>query len=203
MGLAISKDYAPPLTYAVGTVSSQGATRATSATEGKADTGWVQDAAEFSSNGRLAVPDLLNGLMLPAEENVRKMSAQLSRDLGSLLAKEGIGAQPPITFSVDYTGNIVIEGDRADKEQILETVNGDEKVSQEVRNTVATSSHAVAMAESLRFQREYLQSNDPESVVGKYSYLFEGQRAHHTTVVFDGQEIDVLSDGKEWPPSRA
>lgn len=197
MGLAISKGYAAVSAYAIGAVSSRGAARS-SAIADDTGTGQVQDAVELSNEGRLAVSGLLSGLMLPTEENVRKMSAQLSRDLGSLLTKEGISAQPPVAFSLSPTGDIVIEGDRADKEQILNAVNGDEKVSQEIRNTVAISSHAAAMAESLKFQREYLASNDPESVVAKYSYLFTEQRSHHTAVVFDGQGIDVLSDGKEW-----
>jgi hypothetical protein len=199
MGLAISKDYAGISTYTIGALSSYRSRSQATAVANHNDAGQVQDTVELSKDGRLAVADLLSDLMLPTEENVRKLSAQLSRDLGSLLTNAGISAEPPITFSTGYSGEIVVEGNRPDKEQILKAVNADEKVSQEIRNTAAISSHAAGMAESLEFQREYRASNDPEAVVAKYSHLFtSGQRSHHTALVFDGHGIDVMSDGKTW-----
>jgi hypothetical protein len=70
-------------------------------------------------------------------------------------------------------------------------------VKQEIRTTAAISSHAAAIAESLKFQREYLASTYPESVVAKYSHMFSShQRSRQISLVFNGNSITVLSDGK-------
>lgn len=199
MSFALSTNYAGMSTYAIDMLSCRQSGRtATSFVSDGGDRGQGQDTVELSTGGRLAASGLLDSLILPTEENVRTLSTQLGKDLAQLLGDAGISTEPPIAFSTSYSGDIVIEGDRADKEQILKVVNADERVSQEIRNTVAISSHAVATAESLEFQREYVTSDNPETVVAKYSYLFTGQRSHHTSVVFDGNGIDVLSDGKEW-----
>ncbi len=203
MSLTISKDYAGFSAYGVGNAvssSAAGSQAAVNADSGAGIDNEGYDTVQLSGEGRLlSASGLLNSLILPTEENARKLAAALSKDLGNLLTSAGISAQPPAKFSLSATGEIQMEGDRADKEQILEAVNANEKVKEEIRNTAAISSHVAAMADSLKFQREYLASNDPESVVAKYSYLFGSrQQHHHISLAFDGSSVSVLSDGKEW-----
>ncbi len=155
------------------------------------------DTVQFSDGGRLS--SLLGGLMLPTEENVRQLSVKLLQDLGNLLNSAGISSNPPVEFTVDSTGEIQVKGDRVDKERILQTINGNEKVKEEIRTTAAIASHAAAIAESLKFQNEYRASNNPDSIVAKYSYLFNTeQRPHQISLVYDGSGINVFSDGKAW-----
>ncbi len=162
------------------------------------------DNVQLSTNGRLAVSQRLSGLILPTEENVRKLSAKLSQDLGCLLGGLGVSPHPPLEFSVDRSGEILIKGDRPDKEPILQAINGSEKVKYQIRTTTAIAGHAAAIADSLKFQKEYVASNNPESIVAKYSYLFGSeQRSHRISLVYGTGGINVLSDGRTWLPSGA
>jgi hypothetical protein len=202
MSVTISNDYAGLATSAVNnTVLSPGGGGKNAAAGQNHAPGGNQgyDPVQLSQAGRLAATGLLDSLILPTADNVRRLSATLSQDLAALLANAGISPQPPLEFDMSPTGDIQIRGDRPDKEKILEVINADENVSKQIRTTVAISSHAAAMAESLKFQREYLASSDPESVVAKYSYLFDAlPKSHNTSLVFDGNGISVLDNGKEW-----
>ncbi len=198
MSVAVSNDYTGFPTYGVRRTYASGNRTGAQALQANAQEG-TADTVRLSGNGRLAASGLLDGLILPTEENVQKLSAALSRDLGGLLKGLGISSNPPIEFSTGSSGEIQIKGDRPDKERILEAVNGDEKVAGEIRTTAAIASHAAAIAESLEFQREYRASNNPESVVAKYSSLFGATRqSHHISLVYDGSTVDVLSDGEAW-----
>ncbi len=102
------------------------------------------------------------------------------------------------------TGEIQVKGDRPDKDKILAAINGNDKIQEEIRTTAAISSQTAGIADSLKFQKEYLASSDPESVVAKYSYLFNSSpRYHDISLSFDGQGISVMEDGKEWLSSAA
>lgn len=149
------------------------------------------DTVHFSKEGCLRVSELLNGLILPAEENVRKLSGKLSQDLKELL--NGLVDCGPLEFTVDGSGEIRITGDRRDKMLILEAIDGNEQVKEEIRTTAAIASHAAGFAESMKFQKEYRASNNPESVVARYSYLFgPAPRSHQISLVYDGDNVNVL-----------
>jgi len=203
MSLGISKEYSPFLTAAAGnTASSTGGGSALRA-DGRCNACAANkgsDAVQLSTEGRLMAG--LGDLILPTEANVRRLSAALSKELGGFLSGLGISPQPPVEFSVGSAGDIQIKGDRADKEQILGLINGNESIKTQIRNLAAISSHAVGMEESLKFQEEYLASSNPESVVAKYSYLFGSYRRQHSiSLMFDGNGIRVMSDGKQWTSS--
>ncbi|MHB8068457.1 MAG: hypothetical protein ACYDIC_11220 [Desulfobaccales bacterium] len=207
MSLAISNYYAGLSTSAVnntvlaGGAASKAAANAGYSTAGDAAGG---DMVQVSSAGRLAASGLLDSLILPTEDNVRQLSAGLSQDLGNLLANAGISAHPPIEFGVSSTGEIQVKGDRPDKDKILAVINGSDQVQEEIRTTAAISSQTAGIADSLKFQKEYLASNDPESVVAKYSYLFNSSaRSHDISLMFYGNGINVMEDGKEWLSSAA
>jgi len=207
MSLAISNYYAGLSTSAVNnTVLASGGGSKAAPAAGYSTTGDIAgyDTVQLSSAGRLAASGLLDSLILPAEGNVRQLSAGLSQDLGDLLANAGISPQPPIEFGVNAAGEIQVKGDRPDKEKILEVINGNDQVKEEIRTTAAISSHLAGIAESLKFQKEYLASNDPESVVAKYSYLFNSSpQSHDISLLFNGNGINVMEDGKEWLSSAA
>lgn len=207
MTLAISNYYAGLSTSAVnntvlaGGAASKAAANAGYSTAGDAAGG---DTVQVSSAGRLAASGLLDSLILPTEDNVRQLSATLSSDLNDLLSNAGISPQPPIEFGVNAAGEIQVRGDRPDQEKILEVINGNDKVKEEIRTTAAISSHLAGIAESLKFQQEYQASSNPESVVAKYSYLFNSSaRSHDISLRFDGNGINVMEDGQEWLSSSA
>lgn len=158
------------------------------------------DAVRISTEGRLLASSLLEGLVLPTEENVHRLSAVLSEDLGDFLSESGVSTQPPIELDVDWSnGDIKIKGERADSEKIQGLINGNEEIKEQIRNLAAISSHAVAMADSLKFQKEYLASGNAESVVAGYSCLFgSNQQSGSISLLFDGNNIQVMSDGRQW-----
>lgn len=203
VSLTVSNTYTGLSAYGIGNIASCG-NRMGADTISVADQKKSTDTVELSDDGRLKVSELLNELILPTEENVRKLSATLSRDLGSFLSSLGISADPPLEFTVDSSGEIQLKGDRTDKESILEAINANEKIADEIRTTAAIAGHAAGMAESMKFQREYGSSSNPASVVAKYSYLFGStQLSHQITLTYDGSGVDVLTDGKTWLSSGA
>ena len=197
MSLTVSNNYTDFWTYNVRDVSVSAGHKKDVARVGgrEADT----DTVQLSGRGRLAASGLLDGLILPTKENVCKLSATLSQDLAGFLGEMGVSANPPVEFTVDSLGEIRINGDRPDKDRILQAVKGNEKIAQEIRNVTAIASHAAAIAESLKFQEEYRASNDPESIVARYSHLFSPtQRYHQISLAYDRIAINVLTDGKVW-----
>ncbi len=157
------------------------------------------DTIQLSNQGRsLRDSGLLDTLILPTRENVARLSSELSPVLSQLFAGTGISTQPPIEFSVAGDGSLQVNGDRADKDKIMQVVNANPEAASKIRTVAAIASHAAAMEESLKFQQEYLASNNPEGVVAKYSYLFNSSRQHSTAVCFDGSAATVNFDGKYW-----
>lgn len=200
MSLTISKDYTCFLASAPSSVVSPYRGEGPVAWCSNATDGREDDAVQLSPEGRsLAASGLLKNLILPTEANVRQLTATLSKELRSFLRESGVSTQYPIEFSVGRNGDIQIEGDRADKENVLERINSNESIKTQIRNVAAISSHAAGMAEGLKFQKEYLATNNPASVVAKYSYLFgPHQQFHSISVLFDGHDVQVMSDGKQW-----
>ncbi|MDQ5988636.1 MAG: hypothetical protein CSYNP_04397 [Syntrophus sp. SKADARSKE-3] len=158
------------------------------------------DSVRMSAEGRQLASSLRDSLILPTAENVRLLSAALSDELDRFFARAGIESQPPVEMSVDWnSGNIQIGGERGDKKQIEELINGDADIAADIRNLAAISSHAAAMADSLKFQAEYRTSSNPESVAARYACLFgSGQPSHDIALVFDGDGVQVMSDGNAW-----
>ena len=154
------------------------------------------DSVQVSGKGKL----LANAnLLLPTLANVRKLRDDISGKLGDFFRSNGISGQPPVSFGIDSaTGKLTVSGDRSDIDDISTLIGNNEELSEDVRTLVALSSHASAMQESLRFQKEYLESGDPEKVVAKY-YSFFGSRQPDTTALsFDGTDLSILVNGREW-----
>ncbi|HEX2966537.1 MAG TPA: hypothetical protein VHO84_12175 [Syntrophorhabdaceae bacterium] len=157
------------------------------------------DAIQVSTRGRLLASSLLEDLILPTKENVSRLSAELSVDLDKFLDESGIKSQPPIELSVDWnSGNIQVKGDRVDAEKIQNLINGDEGMKKQIRDLAAIASHVAGIEDSMQFQKEYLASDNPESIVAKYSYLFSSNhRSHSISLLFEGDSVQVMSDGKQ------
>jgi hypothetical protein len=166
-------------------------------------TGSGGDTVRMSAEGMQLASSLRDSLILPTAENVRRLSADLSDELDRFFARAGIGSQPPVEMSVDWnTGNIQIEGERGDTKRIQELINGNADIAADIRNLAAISSHAAAMADSLKFQAEYSADGNPESVAARYAYLFgSSQPSHDIALVFDGDGVQVMSDGNVWVSS--
>jgi hypothetical protein len=157
------------------------------------------DAIQLSTKGRLLSDSgVLDTLILPTRENVARLSSELSPVLAQLFAGTGISTQPPIEFSIASNGALQVNGDRTDKDKIMQVVNADPEAASKIRTVAAIASHAAATEESMKFQQEYLGSGNPEGVVAKYSYLFNASRHHSTAVCFDGSAVTVNVDGKYW-----
>ncbi len=154
------------------------------------------DTVQLSGKGKL----LANAtLLLPTLANVRKLREDISGRLGDFFRKSGISGQPPVSFGIDSaTGALTITGDRSDIDTISALVKEDTELSDDIRTLAALSSHASGMQESLNFQKEYLASSDPEKVVAKYYGLFGSRLPDTTALRFDGTDLSILVNGKEW-----
>jgi len=138
---------------------------------------------------------------VPTADNIQALSTTLSRNIAALLAKEGISSSPAFEVDVDErTMAITVTGDRTDTAAIAKVLNGDETVRSGIQTLAAISSHAAGMSESLNFQKEYRASSDPESVVARYASLFGQQKGVDISLRFDGTNIAVLANGKEYLP---
>ena len=141
-------------------------------------------------------------LILPTLENVRKISSALKDELGNFFRKSGIPLQPPVELSVNGEGKIMVKGDREDREQIAERINENADLAERVRTLSAISGIAWSLPEHLRFQAEYRASNNPETVVARYSHLFGPRSSPQISMRFgeksDGDGMEVLVDGKPW-----
>lgn len=151
------------------------------------------DTLQLSAKGRLLA---MNDLTLPTASNVQALSANLSRDLNDLFLKAGINTKTPVEIDIDEkTMAITVKGDRPDKEKILELINGSEKIKSQIRTVAAISSHAISMAEPLKLQGEYRTSSYPENAAARYSSSFDNRKVNDLSLMFDGNNIRVLSNG--------
>lgn len=134
-----------------------------------------------------------------ADGSLKELTERLGYMLDMLFARNGIPKEPPVEVSFSYTRTeIRITGDRDDIEQIESLIKGDGEISSLIKNTLALADHVINMAESLRFQKEYRDSSDPDSVVDKYAYLFENTRSAHSASLRFGDSLSILSDGKNY-----
>lgn len=157
------------------------------------------DTIQLSAKSRLLA---MNDLLLPTASNIQTLSAALSKDLNALFSEAGISTKPPVEIDVDEkTMDITVKGERPDKEKISALIDSNEKIKNQIRTLAAISSHAAGMEESLKFQKEYMASSNPEGVVQKYSALFNSQKVNDLSFLFDGSSIHTFSNGLEWTPS--
>ena len=154
------------------------------------------DTVQLSGKGKL----LANAtLLLPTLANVRKLREDISGRLGDFFRKSGISGQPPVSFGIDSaTGKPTVDGDRPDIDDISARIKEDKELSDDIRTLAALSSHASGMQESLKFQKEYLSSSDPEKVVAKYYGLFGSRQPDTIALSFDGTDLSILVNGGEW-----
>ena len=138
-------------------------------------------------------------LILPTFDNLREMTSQLNTKLSEYLKESGITSNPPFDIKLNpYDNSIGVTGDRDDLEKIQELLNDNEEIRDMVQTISAVGSVAINAADSIAFQKEYLESNNPESVVAKYSHLFnDNRRMHDFSLRFDGS-FQILSDNEEW-----
>jgi hypothetical protein len=160
------------------------------------------DTVRVSTQGRL-LASALPSLILPTEENVARLAGELSNELGQFLSGAGISAEPPVDMNIDWSdGSIEIKGDRAESGRIEQLINDNQDLAGDIRNLAAIASHAAAMADSLKFQREYLASGDPEAVVARYAYPFgSGRSSSDISLSFDSDGVRVMTDGRSWVSS--
>lgn len=155
------------------------------------------DTVRISSQSRLLASQ---PLLLPTESTVRELSETLSASLDALFDEAGLAIQPPVELRVDeQSGEIVASGDRDDIEQINELLNADPELRQQIQTTLAIASHAAGMQESLKFQREYRASSNPEQVAARYAHLFGAQMPHGQALSYGTDGAQVLVDGQPWP----
>mgnify|MGYP001170069368 CR=1 FL=1 len=152
------------------------------------------DVTDFSAaSGLLSEP-----LLLPTTRNVKELSADLSAKLAYIFSRAEMSPEPPVEFRVDgRTGWITVNSDFPDAQRVEELVNADPEVKRLFQTVNAISSHTYEIPKHLKFQREYLASDNPEQVVAKYSSLFGPQPGHDISMVFNGSAIRMLVDGSD------
>ena len=193
MGLTISSNYA----YQPSSAAGASAAYRTASAAGTSCS--VQTVGNDSVSISKAAESCLSSIVLPTKENALKATADLSEKLGSFLSNAGVSAQPPFELSVGNDGEIAIKGSRADKQKILDLINGDHDMKMQVSNTVGLSSQTVGTERALKAELEYMASSNPSSVVAKYSSLYSSSgQGPHVSLTFDGKSVQILSGGKPW-----
>jgi hypothetical protein len=136
-------------------------------------------------------------LILPTAENVAALSDGLQSILDSLFAENGLSKNPPIEINYSYSTNKVeVTGDRSDTAEIASLINSNSEIKEYVRSFLAISGHFVNIQESLKFQQEYMASENPQAVADKYAYLFDESRKLKEVSVLYGEATALLADGK-------
>lgn len=138
------------------------------------------------------------GLILPNRSNMEELTSRLEDSLSDFMREHGISNDPPVEITYDYNSNKVkVTGEGANAAELEEAINADEVMKEDVRTVNAIASHYVALAESIEFHYEYLNSDDPEAVVRKYSHLFNDNRSYPVpSLRFGSDGLTLLADGK-------
>jgi hypothetical protein len=163
--------------------------------------------AEMSENGEISFDKsdldttktgLLNSeLILPSMANVAKLTEGMNELMDNLYKENGISKNPPVELSYSYADNKVkVIGNREDAAEIEELINSDPEMKEYTRTYLAISETAMAIQESIKFQEEYRNSNNPEAVVAKYAYLFNDNKVNAKASYMYGSEPALLSDGQ-------
>lgn len=130
---------------------------------------------------------------------LRQLSAALSEELGNIFQASAIDPLPPVEIDVDeVSGELRLKGDRADKDRISALIDANPEVKRRIRDIAAISSHAIDLSERLQFQQDYRAASAPTAVGAKYARLFGPQESADLSLLFDGQDVHVLADGKPW-----
>ncbi|MGD8782413.1 MAG: hypothetical protein PVH88_26085 [Ignavibacteria bacterium] len=159
-------------------------------------------SSSVNNNSESSLLSKLDNLMLPTLENLQELTSELEEKLSEFLSESGISSDPPFDLCMHHSSSdnsVVVEGDREDIEEITKLLNEDPEMKQMISNVYAIGSHVINMAEGLEFQQEYIESDNPESVVAKYSYLFNDNREMHSfSLRYADNSLQILSDNQEW-----
>jgi len=135
-------------------------------------------------------------IILPTMKNVATLASGMEDIMDGLFAENGLPKDPPVELEYSYAENKVkVSGDRDDIAEIEELINADPEIKEYTRSFLAISSTAMAIQESLEFQEEYRNSNNPEAIVAKYSYLFNDNRKYAEASYMYGTDSALLADG--------
>lgn len=137
--------------------------------------------------------------IMPDYESLSELTERINYLLDLLFVRNGIPKDPPVEIEYTYTRTeITVTGNRDDIGRIEELVNEDSELSELIRSAVTLASHLINMAESLRFQKEYRDNSDSDSVINDYAYLFNEERHfQHASIRYNGS-TEILSDGKNY-----
>jgi|GEM_PF-1240039 len=159
------------------------------------------DTLTISGKGKLLAA---NDLMLPTAASIQALSTTLSQNISTLLNSAGISSTSSCEIDVDErTMDITVRGGGSERAAIQKAIDDNEEMGNEIRTLAAISSHVAGMTESLKFQKEYAASSDPESVVSRYAALFGQQKVNDVSLRFDGTAITVLANGKDLLTGRS
>jgi hypothetical protein len=152
------------------------------------------DTLTISGRGKLLAE---NQLLLPTASNIQALSAALSHNMSTLFTSAGISSTSCDIDVDERTMEITVKGDGSERAAIQKVIDGSEEIKNQIRTLAAISSHAAGMADSLKFQKEYAASTNPESVVSKYAALFGQKATKDISLHFDGTAVTVLANGKD------
>lgn len=166
------------------------------------------DTVAEKSGGQAASPTGLGflgeKLLLPNAQTLGELSSGLKNSLDELFSENGISNDPPVELAYNYnTNEVEVSGDRDDTDQISQLINNDPELKEQTRTLLAIASHYAAMQESFQFTKEYMNSDNPEAVVAKYSDLFDGTRKYPEVSYLFGAESALQSDGEAMSLSGA
>ncbi len=159
------------------------------------------DSVNLSSWGKTLSE--LPPIMLPTQENVKKLSEELSKKLKDLFDENGINPEPPIEFNVNsFNGAVSVKNNRSDTQEIGELIKKNPELELQIHNVGALSSHVVAISKAIEAGNAYAAAqseSEINSVIRKYSSVYKGNiEVTDFSLIFNGSDIQVNANDKPW-----
>lgn len=163
------------------------------------DLGSARITLSAAGRGLASMPEL----MQPNSLTVRQLATELARTAGKIFRDADIAPTPPVEFRVDGAGGIHVGGEREDRARVEALLAETPELAQAVRNLngIASHAHAIEAQGHAAFSAEYQASSEPQAVVARYGHLFSGMLRNDTSVVLDGERVDVVANGQRWVTS--
>jgi hypothetical protein len=157
------------------------------------------DPVDFVTISTAAASAFRNDALLPTSANLQKSSARLTQDVNAALTQAGIGASPPISFSVDpNTAQVTVTSDRPDAKKIEDLINNNRSLKLEFHKVSAQASQLSVFQKGLKAVDAYQAANTPAQIDAVINQYYSGGPAKpgNITLTYDGTSIQADADGK-------
>lgn len=176
-------------------VSGQNKISATAQDPGSSSSIDPVDLVTISAAGASAFRD---DALLPTPANLQKASDRLTQDVNAALTQAGIGASPPISFSVDpNTEQVTVTSDRPDAKKIEDLINNNRSLKLEFHKVSAEASQLSAFQKGLKAVDAYQAATTQAQIDSVIRQFYSGGPAEpgDITLTYNGTSIQADANG--------